>query len=297
MSSGGNSDTPDLEHVYSILGNPVKRRLVMLLGERGPMTFSELKRALKVSVGTLYYNLDGLRGFITRDEARRYLLTEEGMALYRALREGSEIIRSAFARRGRLKRIFDDYVLSILVPQQLVAVLYRDNPLSLAVLATCVILGSLSTLISRLPLKLLEVEQIPLLSPRLIGGILVPPTPLLLAEYLVSLLAVLALTYAIARLIIGRAPLTPGFVAALALAYVPLYAYMAVHFAVTGYSYPLVPRHVMMGLALLFRLLQVATLGLITAAVSVFCDTSRERGFLVAALLLYVSFLLKPFLP
>ena len=294
MSLRGVKGSLNIDTVYSILGSPAKRRIIVFLAEKGAATFSEMRRALKMSVGTLYYNLDGLRDFVTRDEAKRYMLTERGVALYNIIKEGDELIRNMMAGRSLLKRIVDDYIASVLAPHQVATPFYANDRLSAVTLAACMLLGLTSVLSSRLELWLIEVKLTPLMTYKRLLGLVMTPEQALVAEFLSSVALTVLLVYLAARAVVGRARLTLGFVASLLLAYTPIFTYMLIHLALTGYNYPLIPSELALMLAIVQRLLQVVTLGFITATISVFCNTSRERGFLVAAALLYASLLLSP---
>jgi len=298
MPSNEVDDAPSFEEVYSVLGNPVKRRIIELLAEHGAMSFSELKKELGTSVGALYYNIDGLKSFIDKDgSSRKYVLTSKGRALYRAIKEGDEAIRRALAAKERRAIVLDKYILPVLVPQHLFVPLYRNTLLSALTLALAASMGVAASLLTRLPLKLIEVEQVPLLLPRSFLSLTLQPEVLLAAEFAVSLLASTTMILLVSRLAFGARAPPLSAAAGVAVSQLPLYAYMLVHYALTGLLYPDVPYTTMLALAFVLRLLQAITLGLLTAAVSVFCETSRERGFLVASLLLYLSFLLKNVLP
>ena len=85
----------DLFKIYQALGNPHRRSIIMLLGENPEgLTFSELRRRLNLSVGTLYYNLDQLDDLICQETDRRYILTEKGRLAYEMLKSDIEMVKS-----------------------------------------------------------------------------------------------------------------------------------------------------------------------------------------------------------
>lgn len=85
----------DLFKIYQALGNPHRRNIIMLLGENSDgLTFSELRRRLNLSVGTLYYNLDQLEDLICQKSDRRYALSEKGILAYKMLKDNLERIKS-----------------------------------------------------------------------------------------------------------------------------------------------------------------------------------------------------------
>lgn len=65
-----------------VLKHPVRKRIIELLGSKENMSFTELKNEMNLPVGTLYYHLDVLKGYVLQDEERRYFLSKEGKNLY-----------------------------------------------------------------------------------------------------------------------------------------------------------------------------------------------------------------------
>lgn len=297
MASSDTSDALSVEEIYNVLGSSIKRKIVEIIAEKGAVSFTELKRSLNLSVGALYYNLDGLKDFVTKDESRRYVLTERGLKLYKAMREGDEAIKRALESEGGTLKLLDNAVIRYLVPQQLVIPLYKNDAYSLIVATACLILGLSISLTTRLPLKILEVEQVPLLHSRNLGYVTLEPELLIILNHTLSIVLLLLLMQLTAKLFTRNPPPFLGLFAGLLTAQVPLYVYMVVQWALTGHSYPNVPTQTMVALALTFRLFQVISLCLLTAVISVFYRCSRERGFLIASLLLYFSFFVRYILP
>ncbi|MEM2905238.1 MAG: helix-turn-helix domain-containing protein [Candidatus Bathyarchaeia archaeon] len=79
---------------FTMLGHPTRREIVRVIGEKGAASFTELKASLQVSVGTLYYNLDLLKGLVAQRQDRRYILTTKGQVAYKLLVESEEKIAS-----------------------------------------------------------------------------------------------------------------------------------------------------------------------------------------------------------
>lgn len=102
----------DLFKIYQALGNPHRRRIIMLLGENPEgLTFSELRKRLSLSVGTLYYNLDQLEDLIYQKGDRKYALSEKGLLAHKMLKDDLERVRSETGDRladltGKLQAIF-----------------------------------------------------------------------------------------------------------------------------------------------------------------------------------------------
>ena len=79
----------ELARWYFLFRSPARLKILELLYERGPLTFSELRKELGLGVGTIYYHLSIISDLIRRDARRRYALNELGLRVYRAIRDGS----------------------------------------------------------------------------------------------------------------------------------------------------------------------------------------------------------------
>ncbi|MEM3694741.1 MAG: winged helix-turn-helix domain-containing protein [Candidatus Bathyarchaeia archaeon] len=81
--------TEDLSRYYTLLRDPARRKIIEILGTQEKIGFKELREALGLGVGTVYYHLDMLSDFITQDKQRKYRLNDRGQALYKVLKEGN----------------------------------------------------------------------------------------------------------------------------------------------------------------------------------------------------------------
>jgi hypothetical protein len=79
----------DLSRYYTLLRDPARRRIIEILGTQEKIGFRELREALGLGVGTVYYHLDMLSDFVTQDKQRKYRLNDRGGMLYRILKEGT----------------------------------------------------------------------------------------------------------------------------------------------------------------------------------------------------------------
>jgi len=77
---------------YWLLGNPIRRKILLLLAERKSMQPTKLKEELNISYGTLYYHLELMEKYIEREKDKKIKLSPEG---WRALTliEETETIR------------------------------------------------------------------------------------------------------------------------------------------------------------------------------------------------------------
>ena len=78
--------------VLKILKDPLRRRIIRLLAEEGPLEYTELLKRLGLkSTGHLNYHLKILRDFIEKDELGRYTLNSDGLYLYEFLKRFGRI--------------------------------------------------------------------------------------------------------------------------------------------------------------------------------------------------------------
>ncbi|MEM3617382.1 MAG: winged helix-turn-helix domain-containing protein [Candidatus Bathyarchaeia archaeon] len=79
----------DLSRYYALLKDPARRKIIEILGTQEKVGFKELREALGLGVGTVYYHLDMLSDFLEQDKQRKYRLNSKGQMLYKVLKEGS----------------------------------------------------------------------------------------------------------------------------------------------------------------------------------------------------------------
>lgn len=77
--------------VYNALGDPVRRRIIQILQERGRAGFKELREVLRLTPENLFRTLNTLEGIITQDKYENYLLSDEGHAALNAIVGGRSI--------------------------------------------------------------------------------------------------------------------------------------------------------------------------------------------------------------
>lgn len=99
-------DTPEENPVW-LLNHRTRRRIILAIGDAGRISASSLRSSLKISTGSLYYNLKQLEPFVAQDNKRNYYLTEKGLEVYRMLKEGNTILlETAKNPHGFFDKIF-----------------------------------------------------------------------------------------------------------------------------------------------------------------------------------------------
>jgi DNA-binding MarR family transcriptional regulator len=72
MKEGGLSD---------ITTSPARVRILEIIGGKGSVSFTEIKRETGLSTGSIYYHLYYLKDYVARNANRKYSLTEKGRRL------------------------------------------------------------------------------------------------------------------------------------------------------------------------------------------------------------------------
>lgn len=80
-----------ISSLHNVLKDKTRRQIVLLLNEKGSLTYTELMTALGVaSTGTLNYHLKVLSDLVVKNDGGQYTLTERGKLASRLLEEYSE---------------------------------------------------------------------------------------------------------------------------------------------------------------------------------------------------------------
>ncbi|MEM3708421.1 MAG: hypothetical protein QXF43_02110 [Nitrososphaerales archaeon] len=69
------------DKLSEITNSPARVRILEIIGEKGSVSFTEIKRETGLSTGSIYYHLYYLKDYVARDADRRYSLTERGKRL------------------------------------------------------------------------------------------------------------------------------------------------------------------------------------------------------------------------
>mgnify|MGYP003921238269 CR=1 FL=1 len=120
MEEAGSSNTLETKDekllFYSLLRNPIRRDIINLLRINGEMAATDLKRILGISVGTLYYHLEFMEPFVTKNSRRKYVLSEKGWRLVESMRLSDVLAEASVAEEAPLiSRILTTFTLNPLL--------------------------------------------------------------------------------------------------------------------------------------------------------------------------------------
>ena len=151
----------EVSRFFTMLGHPLRRKILQHIGDHGHGGFTDLKAYLNVSTGTLYYQLDLLSGLIEQDEERKYHLNEKGRFAYQLLLESGE--RFASSRFIKRKPTVTGYVTLWLIGWKLISRLYGVPRLATLFSAVILLYGASVTFLSGLyPIVFIYVERLPI---------------------------------------------------------------------------------------------------------------------------------------
>ena len=148
----------EISGFYSVLGHPLRRSIIKVIGETGEVGFTEMMKKLKVSVGTLYYNIDLMEGLVAQNKLKKYVLTPKGEIAYRLLQESEEKLISQGVKGEKSSGWYS--ILGTLTMHRLFLFLYESPRLSLPSAVAILIYGMFIIYEARLfPLIVLYTER------------------------------------------------------------------------------------------------------------------------------------------
>ncbi len=80
----------ELDSVFDGLSHPIRRKIIGLIGGKGPQTYSQLLEKTQLQSGTLNYHLGKLKDLLVKDEDGRYSLSHLGVLAYRTMEYASQ---------------------------------------------------------------------------------------------------------------------------------------------------------------------------------------------------------------
>jgi len=144
---------PEISKVLVALGHEKRRRIVQLLGERGALSVSELKKEMKISTGSLYHNISLLGDLLSQNQDRKYVLTEKGRRINELLNSGVfSDVREPFG--GRLRSLTN-----LLIPRWIFLSLSESNLARILIMMAVMIGGIVLAYPTRSTIMLLLIER------------------------------------------------------------------------------------------------------------------------------------------
>ncbi len=270
-------DAPDTASVLKILKHPIRRRILEILSDAGPLTWKQLSVELGTGTGTLYHHLDMLEHLVKRDSLNRFALTERGEYIQLYLTMNPSLNPDGLTKALR-HRTLADILGGIFLPRSLVASMtiskFRSTASILAISAVVIVATGLS------------------------GNMLVlfsfyPSSSYVLTvvSYTTSLIVLAGIAYVVSRAIFAEHPDPRILLASTALSFLPLGLLSLSLNALSraGFISIFSSRS---GLTILFSFFQAWGAGIISGGMSVATGLRIEKTLLVSLIVLYATMII-----
>jgi DNA-binding transcriptional ArsR family regulator len=116
--SGANlTETDEYDKIFAALKHPVRRQILLYLGERGEVSFTQIQSMLGIDdTGLVSYHLKELSALVEQSERGKYCLSVEGQAgveLFRKVEREKQ--RSSVAFRSEAEKFLRDSIVAALL--------------------------------------------------------------------------------------------------------------------------------------------------------------------------------------
>jgi DNA-binding transcriptional ArsR family regulator len=269
---------PELSKLLVALGHEKRRRIVLLLAERGPLSVTELKREMKISTGSLYHNISLLGDLVGQRPDRKYILTNKGARANQLLNEG--ILANEPREDGGLGSRFSGLI-NLMMPRWIFLSIAESRITALIGAAAVLLAGTILATPAKASVTLLLVE-------RTNSGPLLQALSLPLSWLVVSF----GMLFLLSRGKI-RSSNAQNFLLSSALSYTPQVLYLVLEAVTRAFLGDFLAGPLIFGIAsLIFSGLGVC---LLATALATNFNIRNERALIACLVLFYMSSLLSNF--
>lgn len=130
------------ENFYSALSHEIRRKMLKIIGEQGYSSFTNFKKILGTSTGTIYHHLEVLKDLIFQEKNKKYYLTILGGHAYKFLDQNIDSIESTKITEKDIKSPFLRGILSF-TPKKMFLGNPRENILTIVISISIMITGAI----------------------------------------------------------------------------------------------------------------------------------------------------------
>lgn len=275
---------------YYALSHEIRRKIIKIIGDNEFSSFTNLKRILKVSTGTIYHHLESLSKLIEQKKNKKYYLTDFGVHAYNSLKENIEIMESTdFSKRDYSSPLMK--FLFTLTPIKFIS--FEENVkiynviISMIILILGTILCGLNGFYSFLLFFIktpYNIYTLPLIFHILLGFL-----------FIINFLIYFSLVEILCRLFYRKKENTLNFFLSFPIIFYPMVIYLFIHFILLSTGLILITFFNFLDTVLLI-FFQILSLWLLTYNLNISKGLKIERGLIIALLLHYGSFTIILFL-
>ncbi|MHA1334595.1 MAG: helix-turn-helix domain-containing protein [Promethearchaeota archaeon] len=269
---------------YYALSHEIRRRIIKIIGDNGYTSFTQLKKDLGVSTGTIYHHLNNLSQLVEKRKNKKYYLTELGEHAYNSLKENIESIEAPTLENKE----FNSPLLKILMgltPKSYFG--YNDDVqiyvliLSLIVIFIGAILSGLNGYISIFLFFTSATEDL--------YSLPIEIHIILSIGFIINVFIFYFIVDAFSRIFYRKSEKSKKFLISFGIIYFPMVFYLFFHFLIISFNFiDVFPLFIIDKIIMI--LCQVWSLWLLTYNLSVSKNLKMENCLIITLLLHYGSF-------
>ncbi len=272
--------SPNTEELfYYALSHVIRRNIIRLVGENGKGSFTQFKRSLEVSTGTLYHHLDVLKELVIQDEKKKYILSTLGKRAYEFLIQNYDSMESTKVTERKTASAFLNKIFT-LAPKRVVDLInektYYGWIISGSILAICITLIALGGINSSYIFYLPYQEELTIGIRFWLG-----------AKFLISLIIVIGFSELMCRFLFKKAENSVKFIATFSVGLFPMIIYLIMH-TILAYVSPTFLEGII--IKIIMVVFQIWTILLISYIQVVTKYIKIERSLLITFLVHYIAF-------
>ena len=267
------------ESFYYALSHEIRRNILRLIGENGKGSFTQFKRSLEVSTGTLYHHLDVLKELVVQDEKKKYILSNLGERAHAFLIQKYDSMESTKVTERKTASAFLNRIFT-LAPKRVVDLINKKTYYGwiisgslVAIFFTLIAIGGInSSYIFYLPYQ----EELTIGTRFWLGS-----------KFLISLILVIGFSELMCRFLFKKSENTVKFIATFSVGLFPMIIYLILH-TILAYVSPLFLEGIT--IKIIMVVFQIWTILLISYIQVVTKFIKIERSLLITFLVHYIAF-------
>ena len=267
---------------YNALDHEIRRTMLRMVGKDGLCSFTQFKKTLKVSTGTLYHHLDVLKDLISQNESRKYILTNLGKRALNFLVLNYDSIEATNLEDQKLITKRFKHLL-YLIPLKVMDRI-KEKPLTGWLITALILITSFSLIIiGKIDSYFVfflpygdQFTEVTIFTRFLLG-----------LKFIGSVIATALLTEILCRFLFGKKENTLGFLSVYTLGLFPTVFYLII-FNIFEIFLPLLVDSILNKVFMI--LFQVWAIWLISYILTVFKHIKLERSLLITFLIHYAAF-------
>jgi len=266
----------DTAKFYEAFSHPIRKRIVDLIEKNGRIGFRDLKKELKVSVGTLYYHLDALGDLVGQDAERKYILTDKGRLAIKMFASSEESLEAFGSEKKPSSLPLISRLGAVILPRQLFTYVSSAPRKHIVEALAVIAFGSWVLAEAKLEPILLFFNSRTTAAPYFI-----------IIQFWVTWIIVYALSEALSYFIYRRKEEHLGLLSGTAFSLIPLIFYAFLWFLVKSMSPDLLLNTILWwGLLLVC---QIWSVGLLSIAISVSKGLRIDKAAVISFLIQYLN--------